>query len=81
MQTDVKVFRPEMLVDVFPGLTVKVVNDKFIHYNLHTNMITDKQIVGLANINLETNVSLFISRYGKGLTIKFTPDNSQQKIN
>ncbi len=72
MQIVVKVFTPELLVDIFPGLEVKCVKNKFVHYNLHTDVIDHIQLLRLASIQTESNVNLTIRRYGKGITIKFT---------
>lgn len=72
MQTDVKVFIPEMLVDIFPDLTVKVVDEEFKKYNLHTDVIDHIQLLKLAKVQSESNVNICIRRYNKGLTISFT---------
>lgn len=72
MQTDVKVFTPELLVEIFPELTVKVVDGEFKRYNLHTDSIDHIQLLKLAKVQVESNVNLIIRRYDKGLTIKFT---------
>lgn len=73
MQTDARVFTPELLVEIFPELTVKVVNGEFKRYNLHTDSIDHIQLLKLAKVQVESNVNLIVRRYDKGLTISFTP--------
>lgn len=72
MQTDVKVFTPELLTEIFPGLKVKLVENESVRYNLHTDSIDHVQLLKLAKIQVESNVNLVIRRYNKGLTITFT---------
>ena len=72
MQTDVKVFTPELLVAIFPNLTVQFKKQPF-HYNLHVDVLNGDDLIKLVEIYLECAVDLFIYRYNKGLTIKITP--------
>lgn len=76
MQTDAKVFTPELLIEIFPDLTVKVANGEFKRYNLHTDSIDHIQLLKLAKVQVESNVNLIVRRYDKGLTITFTEKES-----
>lgn len=70
MQTDVKVFIPEMLVAIFPGLTVK---KKDFHYNIHVGVVTGDELRMLAALSDECNVGISLSPFNKGITIKVAP--------
>lgn len=70
MQQDVKVFTPERLMSIFPGLTVQ---KKSFHYNLHVDVISTIEIVKLAELIKQTGTYILMYRHGKGLTIKVAP--------
>lgn len=73
MQTDVKVFTPEVLEAIFPTFSIKKVGGKTAHYNSNVEQIDGNQLVELAKVHKDFRVDITLRRYGKGITIKVRP--------
>lgn len=75
MQTDVKVFEPAMLQEIFPGVPVK--NKTNGDYSVHVTVLNGDDLLKLIVVYLECAIDLFVSRYDKGMTVKITrhPEN------
>ena len=65
MQENVKVFTPEVLVNIFGN--VKVKGD--FTYKLHVGHINSRELSELVNVNKEYGMDFHISRSGKGLIV------------
>jgi hypothetical protein len=71
------VFTPELLVAIFPALTIKKVGGpkkRSAHYNLNVESINGPELIALGEIYKKSNVDIYLRRYGKGITIKVTPE-------
>jgi hypothetical protein len=81
MQTDVKVFTPEVLAEIFPGLTIKgKPTENSCVYAINVPILQGDDLLKLVTVYLEYPIDLFLSRYGKGITIKVTfhPEGSER---
>lgn len=68
MQLNVKVFTPEVLVEIFGDIKVK--GD--FTYKLRVDHINSRELSQLAKVNEEYGMNFHIMRSGKGLSV-FSP--------
>lgn len=74
MQQNVRVFTPELLVEIFPALEVKTASETEFNavYKLNVKQINGDDLIKLLTIYLECNIDLDVRRSGKGLGIHVT---------
>lgn len=79
MQQSVKVFTPELLAAIFPGLTVS--KSKDFTYNINVDVINGDDLIKLVTVYLECRIDLYLCRRAKGIKIKITthPDGYEAK--
>lgn len=73
MQNDVKVFIPEMLADIFPGLEIQgKPTPTSCVYRINVDVLNGEDLIKLVTIYLECAIDMFLCRQGKGITIRIT---------